>query len=141
MLSKIALRLTKFVLHRADLSLDDRNVLTVHILKKLDAFPLRDMIISNEQGKLLVNGQVLSVEGARALRESARGALQNKARKFVHDQVLFTAINMGVHELERVEQSYFARAAIWWSQQEDLLLATLAQQDPDRELGPDDTEI
>lgn len=141
MLTKLAVKLAQFALKRADLSLEDRNKLTIHILKKLDAFPLRDMIVSNEEGKLLVNGRTLSAEGARQLRESARGALRSQARKFVHDQVLFTAITMGVHSLEKVEQSYFCRAAIWYGQQEDLILATLAQEDPDRELGPDESEI
>lgn len=143
MFGRMAVKLAHFALRRADLSLADRNSLIVHILDRVGALPLRDMIIANEEGALLVNGRTLSVEGARSLRESARAALRNKARKFVHDQVLFTAVTIGVHNLEKVEQSIFSRAAIWYGQQENEILALIAQEDPQRELGPgdDDTEI
>lgn len=139
MFSKLTAKLARFALRRADLSIEDRNLLTTLILDGIGALPLRDMIYVNEEGKLLVNGKALSVEGARALRESARGATKNQALKFVNEQVKFNAITFGVHKLETERQSFFCRAALWFGQEQQKLLAILAQEDPnlERELDPD----
>lgn len=104
-------------------------MLTVSILKELGALPLRDMIITNQEGILLVNGRPLDLESARLLRESASATLNSKAFAFVREQVLFNAVKTGVHKAETPLQMLFAKAAIWWGQEEDRILRTLAQAD------------
>lgn len=125
---KLAVKLTGWLLKR-DLSLEDRNALIIHILDSLAALPLRDIIKFDTDGSLTVNDRPLTFEQARSLRESARAALNNQALKLVHDAVLFKAIALGVHTVEKTEQMVFGRAAIWWGQQQDRIIRLLAQED------------
>lgn len=108
--------------------MSDRMLLTTMLFDKIGALPLRDMIRVNEEGRLLVNGRLVGVEAARKLRESARAELNSYARKFISEQVLYTAVVMGVHKMETPEQSVFSRAAIWYKQQEDIWLNLLGGQ-------------
>lgn len=128
MFTKLIAKLTLSVLRRTDLSMSDRMLLTTMLFDKIGALPLRDMIRVNEEGRLLVNGRLVGVEAARKLRESARAELNSYARKFISEQVLYTAVVMGVHKMETPEQSVFSRAAIWYKQQEDIWLNLLGGQ-------------
>ena len=127
MWGKFVAKLATSALRRADLSIESRNLLTTAVLKELGALPLHDMITTNQEGNLLVNGRPLDLESARILRESARAALENQAFKFVREQVLFNSVVLGVHKAETDKQMYFARASIWWGQEEDKILRILAQ--------------
>lgn len=120
--TKCVLRLLK----SSTLSTENRNLLTTCLLDKLVALPLHDMIRVNEEGQLLVNERPVSLEGARALREGAKTALQNKALELIREQVAYTAIAMGVHTLKETDESFFMRAAIWWGQREMFFLKLLA---------------
>jgi len=121
-----AVKLCLWLLKRADLSLEDRNKLSTAILDSLQALPLRDIISVDETGSLLVNGRSVGIDEARLLREGARTLLNSPTRKVIRDQVAFQAITLGVHKVEKPEQMFFARAAIWWSQNEENLLKVLA---------------
>lgn len=134
MFGKVAVKLARWVLRRTNLSIEDRNLLTTCILDTLGALPIRDMIIMNPNGQILVNEKQLTVEGARALRDGAITALKNPTLKLIHDQVAFAAIASGVHKQETERQSFFMRAALWYGQQEIELLNLLAGED--RELDP-----
>lgn len=136
MFSKLIAKLTISALKRADLSLEDRNLLTVTLLDRLGALPLRDMLITNEEGNLLVNGRAVSSEGQRAIIESARGVIKNKALELVHTQVVYEAVVLGVHKLRTIEESIFYRAALWFAQQERQHLEALAQMPTEREPAP-----
>lgn len=126
MLGRLTVKLVLWLLNNSNLSIEDRGLLTTTVLDRLAALPLRDMIVVNEDGSLFVNGRRLTQESKARLRESARTALNNEAFKFIKDQVLFSAVAIGVHKLENERQSFFSRAAIWFGQQEDKYLHVLA---------------
>lgn len=124
LITKIVARMLK----NADLPTEDRSYLSTFLLENLGALPIRDIISYSREGSLAVNGHPLNVDQARDLRESARGAKNNSALKLIREQVLYAAIATGVHKLERVEQSFFLRAAIWFGQQEEYFLSLLSQE-------------
>lgn len=115
------------LLKRADISPEDRLILTNAILDTLGALPLRDIITNDENGQILLNNEPLNLEKARQLHEYALSALENRALTLIREQAAFTAITIGVHKAERTEQMIFGRAALWWGQQEQKFLEVLAQ--------------
>lgn len=116
-------------LGRADLSIEDRALLTTAVLDKLVALPIRDIITVDEKKSIFVNGKPLDFEQAVQLRESARGALANHAMRLVRQQVLYAAVVAGVHKVESPAQMFFSRAAIWFGKEEEALLRMLAGED------------
>jgi len=122
-------KLTTWLLKRSNLSKKDRMLLTNAILDKLYAIPTRDIITLNEEGRLLVNNVPLDHEKTIQLRDSARAALNSQVRNLVKSQVAYKAVTMGVHKSKDIDELYFAKAAIWWGQQEDDLLKLLAGQE------------
>lgn len=117
------------ILKRSDLPVEDRSYLSTFLLEKLGAFPIRDIISVNDEGSLIVDGRSLDVDQARALREGAKLAKTNVALKLIREQVLYAAVTTGIHKSETELQLFFSRAAIWWGQQEERLLALLSQGD------------
>lgn len=126
MLKRIALKIIAFLLKSNDLSVEDRSLLTYLVLDNLHALPIRDIISFNEDGSVIVNGKTLVSEQITLLRESARAALNNTALKLIHDQVEFTAVTIGIHKSNKVENLLFGQSAIWYGQQEKNLLTVLA---------------
>lgn len=122
-------KFTIWLLNRSNVSKDDRLLLTNAILDKLYAIPTRDIINLNEEGRLLVNNVPLDHEKTIQLRDSARAMLHSNARKMVKAQVAFNAVKMGVHKAKNTDEIFFAKAALWWGQQEDELYSLLAGED------------
>ena len=137
MFGRIATKLSVLLLKYSRISIEDRIILTASVLDKLQALPLRDIIKFNEEGILLVNGRTLTSEGKAMLREGAKTLLNNATRKMIHEQVAFAAISIGVHNGQTPEQLMFARSAIWYGQQEDILLRKLAQIDDTNDVEED----
>lgn len=107
------------------LSPQERMDLTELVLTKIDYLPSRAIItVRNEV--IFINEVPLDNEKAYVVREAANSALKNAALKAVHDQVLYLAVSLGVHQAQTTEQIQFAKAAIWYGQQERELLNTLA---------------
>lgn len=111
---------------KGDVTEKTKSKLSTLLLEKFHALPFRDIITVNDKGSLLINGRPLDVEQAVKIRESASSALQSIALNLISDQVLFNAVSIGVHKVERPEQMMFSRAAIWWGQQQHELLKLLA---------------
>jgi hypothetical protein len=126
MLRKLAVRLTNYLLARADLSVEQRNSLIVHIMDATKALPLNDMIAYSDEGELLINGRTVSVEKGMQLRESAKAALENQALNIITTQVAWLAVTLGVHKLQGVNDQYFMRTALWWGQRQQECLKLLA---------------
>lgn len=126
---KLVARLTAYLLRNTKLDLQSKNLLTNVLLDKLYALPLRDIIMQDGNGRLLINGRPVEFEYARKLRESARGAVENTALSFVYEQVQFLAITAGVHKNIAQEDGLFAKAALWQGQEVMNALRTLAQID------------
>lgn len=113
------------------LSLEERNRLTVHILKSLQALPLTDIIVASEEG-IKIQGKFIDMEQGAMLREAANLALGNKALNLIREQVTYTAFVLGSIKAEDTNALLFARAALWWGQREEYYLSLLAQkQEPD----------
>lgn len=130
---RFASKFACFLLERADLSLEDRNLLTSKILDKLEALPIRDILTIGDSGEILISGRPLDFEKARQLRESARAALTNSALLLLQNQILYLAVQRGLHQGDTPEKLYFYRAAIWFGLQlEDMLknLAQVGEQEP-----------
>lgn len=116
------------------LSPAQRNRLVIHILDKLSALPLRAIIVSSDEG-LLVNGQTVDFEKARALRDSSTRVLESQAFAICLDQVRFLAVQKGLATGLPPEDLLFYRAALWYSDELKAQLAVLAQREPYQQLG------
>ena len=128
MLERLATKLAVWLVKRSELSLKDWTTLITQLLINLVAIQSRDIIDTNAEGQLVVNGRLLDIEGAKQLRESAHAILSSSAWKFVREQVEFNAVVAGVHKGDTPEKVYFSKVAIWWGQQFDEVLKTLAQE-------------
>lgn len=127
MIGKMSARFAAWLLRWVSLSNEDRQILTAALLDRLGALPVRARITEDETGTIFVNGRPLTMEGAHKMRESSKAMLTNHARKLVREAVLFMAIQKGVHENVTPEQGLFAKAALWFYQEEDILFRKFAQ--------------
>ena len=131
MWGKIAVRLVGFAFARADLTIEDRNRLVVHILDNVQA-PIRDTIYTDNEGNLIVNGRSLNIEEMKQLREHARSALDNKALLLIRQQVMYEAFLIAIASKARNDLDlYFSRAAVWWGNAVEQKLNILAQRNPE----------
>lgn len=128
MWNRFVVWIASYALKRSDLSLEQRNKLTIHIMGSVGALPLTDIIYVSEEG-LLVNGRSLAPEQLMQLRESAIAALNNQALTLIRQQATFEAITLGVHKVQSEKELLFARAAVWWGSVVEAKLKILAQKD------------
>lgn len=128
MINKYLTRWAIWGLRHSKLSQDEKALLLSTVLDSIGSLPFRDIISSNESGRLIVNGKPVSIEMARNLQHSARAGLENIAIRFIREHVAFMAINVGVHNGDSLDKIMFARTALWNGQQEKLLLEKLAGQ-------------
>lgn len=112
-----------------NLSVDQMNSLSIHTMQHLGNLPIRDIIYVNEESQLVVGSEIVDLERMKHLREHARIALDNKALALIRDQIAFTAIANGIHKAETPQALMFNRAAIWYHQQLESHLKTLAQRE------------
>jgi hypothetical protein len=108
-------------LKKANLSLEDRTALTTALLDKLQALPLSNTFIVG-QGKVIINGKELETEQAISFVESCNALKDNYARKIIHEQIKYLAINLGIHNCLSLDTMMFAKAALWCLQQQEELL-------------------
>jgi hypothetical protein len=125
---KYLVKFTAWLLKK-DLSLKNRSILLSAVLKSSGVLPIYNIITSNDQGSLFINGNQVDMDKAIQLRESARGALNNQARKLVKEQVRYLAVTQGIHNANTFEQLFFSKAAIWLENEENKILEALAQLD------------
>jgi hypothetical protein len=125
MFGRIATKLAVWLLGRAAISVEDRNLLTAALLEKVNAFPLRDIITGSESGEILVNGAPLDTDVLVKMRETAKVALENNALKLVWDQMLYRSL-LGSVTGVKPEDILFYRTAMWNGEQERRYLRILA---------------
>lgn len=130
-------RLICWLLKSSFLSPEKRVMLTNQVLSTIGALPLHAIITVDDAGKLHISGVPLEYEKAVSLRESASNVLNSDAWKIVHDQVLYLAVSKGVHEALNHDQILFAKAAIWYGQQERDVLKVLAGETGNSRLSGD----
>jgi hypothetical protein len=97
------------------------------MLGKFGVLPIQSIISFSGQ-TLLVNGKKADQELATQLIEGAKVLLNSKTRRFVQDRVRFIAADMALNKALSFEQIFFARAAMWYMEQENALLKTLSQE-------------
>lgn len=125
-------KLALWALSKATLSIEGRNALVVHILDKTQALPLSDIIYTDSEGNLIVDGRPVDLDKMRQLKATAQAALDNPALKLIRQQVMHEAVVVGLMSKARTDlDMYFSRAAIWWGQQVESKLLLLAQRSPE----------
>lgn len=117
------------VLRRSDLTVAEQTACLGAVLGKLEALPIKEIIGQTDEG-ITINGMPLTIDKIKTLRESALAALENQALNIVGEQVVWTAIQRGIHNADTPEKLYFYRAAIWFGEQLKAHLRILAQQEP-----------
>ena len=100
--------------------------ITNELLKSIDSLPLRGTIFIDDSGHGYINGKKLDAESTIQLRSSAALLKESFAFKVVHEQARFLAIQIGVHQANTPEQVIFAKAALWFADEEKKLLDTLS---------------
>ena len=106
---------------KAELSQEDRSVLMATILNKISALPLHNTF-NVSQGTVTLNGKELEPEQALSFIESCVALKDNHARKIIHEQIRYLAINLGVHQGLNTDMILFSKAALWILEQETILL-------------------
>ena len=118
-------RFVLWMLKHSNLSLAERNELIIHILDKLEALPLRDIISSSDEG-ILINGKPADIEKLRLLRDSANAAIENYALNYIGEQVMWVATERLTKKITTPEELFFYRAALWFGEQLKAHLKILA---------------
>lgn len=98
------------------------------LLDNVGSLPLKNSIVFDEMGTIMLNGKPLEVDTAIAFRESALALQDSFARKIVREQVRFLAIQMGIYQGLSPDTILFAKAALWYGEQEDKLLSQITGQ-------------
>lgn len=127
MFTHLGVKLALYLLNNKALTIEDSNRCMEVVLKDLGNLQINDIIKIDDQQQLVINGNPLTMEQVIQLRESAIAALNNRALNIIRDQVSYAAVTYGVHKALTPEQMFFARAALWYGQEEVKLLETLAQ--------------
>ena len=120
MLSPITEKVIK-QLKKANLSMEDRTAIVTVLLDKLQALPLQNSIVVGN-GSIIINGKELDTEQMINFTESCNALKDNYARKIIHEQIRYLAINLGIHNCLSLDTLMFAKAALWNLQNEQELL-------------------
>lgn len=121
---KITERMTK-TLARTDLPVEDRTALLTAILGKLNALPIGDIVATSSDGAVMINGKNLDREQIIGFKEGIAALKDNFARKVIHEQVRFKAIEMGIFKSVSTETLMFSKAALWCMNEIEILLEKL----------------
>lgn len=126
-MGRYAAKLAVWLLRHGRLGNEERQLLTATILDRLGALPIRAKVIVDGAGRISIGGNKMTFEAAKAAQSAAQALLKNFAYKVVREQVTYMAIQKGVHENVTPEHGLFAKAALWWMQEERELYLSLAQ--------------
>jgi len=82
--------------------------------KRLNAFPLDNVIVTTQQGATLANGQELTIEELVKFRQGISALRDNWAFQLLGDQILYLAIQHGIHFGDTVEKLMFSKSSIYF---------------------------
>ncbi len=114
-------------LNKADLSIEDKTALITALIGRLNAFPIGEMIHFTPNG-LMINGKELDAESMLSFREACAALKDNYARKVIHEQVKYKAIERGIHKAQTLDELMFSKAAIWVVNELEILTHKLANE-------------
>lgn len=124
MFTRIVVRLVVWLLDKANLTIDQRNLLTGKLLDTMgSSTPLRDIIRIDEEGTLLVKGSPLTPYEARQYLEGAKSALNNATLQLIWDQIRYECFKGGVSNGAKPEDILFYRTALWNGERERFYLS------------------
>lgn len=124
-MTSFAVKLACWLL-KQPLTLQQRTKLIGTILSELGAVPLTDVIKQDMTGLYIDGRRVEDPEVAQKVKEAARAALNNYARRYIRQQVAVIAGKRGIVEGDTPEKLYFYRAALWFGMTEEELYKQLA---------------
>lgn len=104
-------------LESKDLSQAERILGFNHLNRALNTFPLNDVVTFRKDGAVLYNGLPLSLEQVQNFKQSVTTLKDNAAFRIIGDQILFKAIQTGIHLGLSTDQIIFSKSAIWFIQQ------------------------
>ncbi len=116
-----------WLLRSKRLSKQERIDLSTEVMRGLNIVPMHDIISTDAKYQFLVNGNPIDMETAIRLKESASQVLNSFARSLIHQQIQRLAFVNGFHKASDIDQILFYKAALWFSEQEDILLKSIAQ--------------
>jgi len=111
MVNKVTENLIK-QLKKANLSTEDRTALITALLVKLNAPPIGEMIHFTQNG-LMINGKMLDTDGTISFTKACTALKDNYARKVIHEQVRYKAIDLGIDKGTTIDTIMFSKAALW----------------------------
>lgn len=120
-------RLVSFLLSHAKLSQKGRLMLVNSVIHRL-GMPTRSILAVDENRRIVVNGQPLSLEQSESIQQGATALLRNPALKLIRDQIRFSAIDRGYLQNTNSDryQDLFYKAALLYAQEEQELTRQLA---------------
>ncbi len=110
MFTKLAIK----YLERKDLSREEHLSLLGITNKKLNAFPIDNVIILTQDGAILANGHKLSMEEVIKFRQGISSLRDNWAFRLLGDQIFYEAIKWGIHTGDTTDKLMFSKSSIWF---------------------------
>ncbi len=86
---------------------------------------ISEVINFDEQGNIYLDGKQLSAEEHAAFLTSVASLANSFALKYIRNQIARECVKIGVHQAMNEDQIMFAKAALWYQQKENELLATI----------------
>lgn len=112
-------------LKKKNLSQEDRIALTTALLDKLNALPIGDLIHFTDTS-ISINGKELDQEQSISFREAAVSLKDNFARRVIHEQIRYKAIDLGINKALSTDTLMFSKAAIWVLNEIEILIVKLS---------------
>jgi len=109
-----------------NLSIQNRTLLINLVLDRLSSLPIKNIIVLNENGSLVINGKELDQEEMHLLQDNAKNLRDNRAFGLIQDQVLHNALSFGLNASTTLEMLYTSKAAVWWGQEQNRLIKLIA---------------
>lgn len=82
--------------------------------KKLNHFPLTNVVTTTPDGGILANGQKLTIDEVVKFRLGISSLSENWAFQLLGDQIFYEAIKWGVHTGDTTDKMMFSKTAIWF---------------------------
>ena len=122
LLQKVIAKFVVYILRHKRLSGEAKAICTSALLDNLFAIPICDIITFDTQGTIQIRGRTLEPEQAKVFAESARLLRDSFAKKVIREQVAYEAVKLGVKQGLTPDMILFAKAALWYDQEERNLL-------------------
>lgn len=74
----------------------------------------------------MINGKELDQEQMISFKEACAVLKDNYARKVIHEQIRYKAIDLGINKAISVDTIYFSKAALWVLNELEILITKLS---------------